>query len=180
MTGRANSNQSGTDAAHKDFWQTHPLAVADASRLIGQRFALDACASDAGAAKAGEWLTPEIDALTVDWLPMTSVGAVWLNPPFSNKAAFLVKAHEQAQKLGLTVCCMIPLEPATGWWRKTVDGKATAVFVPDGRYPFIHPVTGELMTQPNFATCFVVFTPLQVPTQYIPFEMTKIKKGGAA
>jgi hypothetical protein len=35
------------------------------------------------------------------------------------------------------------------------------------------------MGSPNFASCFVVFTPLTMPTQYIEFERTKMSKRAA-
>jgi phage N-6-adenine-methyltransferase len=176
MSGKGNSNISATPDNQKDLWQTPPFVVEDAARLIGQGFALDACAADIQAAKAAEFITPEMDALTVDWWPAAALGAVWCNPPFSQKEAFLQRAHEQARLMRLTVCCLVPLEPSTTWWRTHVTGKATAVYIPDGRYPFIHPETGLVMGSPNFASCFVVFTPLTMPTQYIEFERTKMSK----
>lgn len=176
MSGKGNSNISETPENQKDLWQTPPFVVEDAARLIGQGFALDACAADIQAAKSSEFITPEMDALTVDWWPAAALGAVWCNPPFSQKEAFLQRAYEQARLMRLTVCCLVPLEPSTTWWRTHVTGKATAVYIPDGRYPFIHPETGLVMGSPNFASCFVVFTPLTMPTQYIEFERTKMSK----
>lgn len=179
MSGKGNSNNSATPKNIKDLWQTPQFVVDDAARLIGQKFALDACAADEFAAKAAEFITPEMDALKVDWWPAAALGAVYCNPPFSQKVEFLKRAYDQACRMRLTVCCLVPLEPATTWWRNTVSGKATAVYIPDGRYPFIHPETGLVMDQPNFASCFVVYTPLTMPTQYIEFERTKVSKRAA-
>lgn len=175
MTQRS-SGESKTAENSKDFWRTWPGAIADAEKLIGLRMALDACATNASVAVSGEFISPEQDALLLDWTPFGSIGAVWCNPPFSLKAEFLQKAFDQAKKNRLVVCCMIPFEVATGWWSDNVQGKATFVFMPDGRYPFIHPETNELMRSPDFATCFVVYTPFSVQTQYVPFQRSKPPK----
>lgn len=172
MTQRS-SGKSQTAENSKDFWRTWGGAIKDAENLLGMRMALDACATDVNVAVAGEFISPDKDALKVDWTPFGAFGAVWCNPPFSLKSEFLARAHDQAVKNKLTVCCMIPFEIATGWWSELVQNKATFVFMPDGRYPFIHPETNELMRSPDFATCFVVYTPFNVPTQYIPFKRSK-------
>lgn len=159
--------KSATPENKKDFWNTQWSTVRDAEALIGQRFTLDACAKDAGAAKAREWITPEQDALKTPWI--SGNGAVWCNPPFTMKLEFLERAHHQAKLYGRIVVCMIPQEPSTGWWQRYVVGKATFVFMPDGRYNFLDDATKLLAPGCNFCSCFVVFTPLNVPTQYVHF-----------
>ncbi|HAT8515216.1 TPA: hypothetical protein I7181_16095 [Vibrio vulnificus] len=67
----------------------------------------------------------------------------------------------------LDVCA----EPATGWWRELVDGKATAIYEPDGRYNFydIDGVTKK--TGVNFPSAFVLWTPhFTHYTPKIPFS----------
>lgn len=160
--------KSNTDPSLKDLWNTTWAAIEDATALIGQPFALDACARDAETAKADQFITPEMDALTVDWMPALP-GAIWCNPPFSRKTTFLYHAFWQSRGTGRTICCMVPFEPVTRWWREFVSGKATVVYVPDGRYNFADPETKQELKGVNFASCFVVFTPLIMPTQYVEF-----------
>ena len=38
------------------------------------------------------------------------------------------RAKEQSAKHNLIVCCMIPFEPCTKWWREYVSDKATFVY----------------------------------------------------
>lgn len=160
--------ESKTDNSIRDLWNTAPLAIGDARHLIGQEFTLDACAIDAAAAKADQFITPEIDALKVDWLPEKR-GAVWCNPPFSQKLEFLDRAYEQAKKHNLTICVMIPYERISGWWRNHVHDRASIVYVPDGRYNYAHAETKKVISGVNFASCFVVFTSLTMPTVYVDF-----------
>ena len=169
MSGKTPGVQSSTPENKKDNWNTPLHAVLDAEALIGQKFTLDACACDSATAKAGEFITPETDALTVSWVPVHN-GAVWCNPPFSRKTEFLHHAWRQARWHALTIVMMIPYEPCTKWWREFVSGKASIVYVPDGRYNYCDPETKREITGVNFASCFVVFTPLTMPTQYVEFS----------
>ena len=153
----------------KDCWRTSIKAFSDARRLVGIEFFLDAAASEENAL-CGHYLSEDNNALERSW---STNGAVWCNPPFSMKREFLDKAWHEAKANELTVCVMIPFEPATKWWADYVMGRATVVFIPDGRYSYLHPESGEDIGSPNFASCFVVFTPLDVPTQYVHFERTK-------
>lgn len=168
MSGATMGRKTQTAPHKKDLWNTPWHAVHDASALIGQPFTLDACAKDASAAKARQWITPEQDALVTPWL--SAGGAVWCNPPFTKKLAFLDRAYDQARRYGRTVVCMIPHETATKWWKRHVRDRATFVFIPDGRYNFLDDETKELSDGCNFCTSFVVFTPLNAPTQYIHFD----------
>lgn len=167
MTGKI-GGKSKTDAVHKDFWVTSPEAVQDAQHLIGMEFGLDACASNKRVAKAKKFITPDQDALDpfTLWTPPAGK-ATWCNPPFSQKPAFIQRAYDAATLHKHVVCMMLPYEPVTQWWRKFIDNKATAIFVPDGRYHYLHPETLEPYREVTFASAFVVFTPMRSPTQYV-------------
>jgi phage N-6-adenine-methyltransferase len=169
MSGKTPGVQSSTPENKKDNWNTPEHAIRDASILIGMPFTLDACACDHVTAKAPEFISPDLDALKVSWVPKQP-GAVWCNPPFSRKAEFLNHARQQSNWHKLTIVMMIPYEPCTKWWREHVSGKASIVYVPDGRYNYCDPVTKREITGVNFASCFVVFTPLTMPTQYVEFS----------
>ena len=162
-----------TLASKKDFWNTSDLALNDAKALCGvKRFDLDACATSENEAKATEYISPSTDALRCEWyLSGDDIKTVWCNPPFSQKELFLRRAKEQSSKHNLTVCCMIPFEPCTKWWRACVSDKATFVYVPDGRYCFVDDETKQEVKGVNFCSCFVVFTPLHTKEAvFINFE----------
>jgi len=152
-----------TPVNKKDFWNTSELALCDAMALCGvKQFDLDACAKSSVEANGIGFISQEDDALITEWNchfgPVIKV--VWCNPPFSQKELFLKRAKEQSEKHNLTVCCMIPFEPCTKWWREFVSDKATFVYVPSGRYNFIDDETKKEVKGVNFCSCFVVFTPL--------------------
>lgn len=168
MSGKTLENKSKTPDDKKDFWNTDWRAVRDAEALIGQSFSLDACAKDAKAAKAPTFISPEQNALTTPWL--AGKGAVFCNPPFTMKPEFLTRAKEQSQLWQRNVIVMVPYEPCTQWWRQYVSGQATAVFMPDGRYGYLDDDTKQLVPGINFTSCFLLFTPLLMPTQYLEFQ----------
>ncbi|GAL07884.1 hypothetical protein JCM19237_264 [Photobacterium aphoticum] len=114
------------------------------------------------------------DALQLDW-----PNDWWCNPPFDRKQEFITHAHKQA-KAGRSGMMLLPYEAITGWWRRLVEGKANAVYIPDGRYHF-YEIDGETERGGvNFGSVFVLFTPHFIKvTQRIDFERyfaTKDKK----
>jgi len=163
------NHNSKTPLEHKDNWITSDLAFKDALSLIGlERFDLDA-AADIYNRKAVHYFSEERNSLECDWF-----GNAWCNPPFSLKKEFILKAHKEVLSGNANmVCMMIPFERATKWWRESIAKLATIVYVPDGRYAYIHPVTKKLMDQPKFASCFVVFTRFKVSEPaYVDFNRT--------
>ena len=163
-----------TPASKKDFWNTSDLALNDAKALCGVKyFSLDACATSINESKGVDFISPEKDSLKTEWgyAFADANRTVWCNPPFSQKELFLKRAKEQSAKHNLTVCCMIPFEPCTKWWRECVSDKATFVYVPDGRYNFVDDETKQEVKGVNFCSCFVVFTPLHTKEAvFINFE----------
>lgn len=66
---------------------------------------------------------------------------VWLNPPYSNIAAWLEKAYHEGRN-GATVVCLVPASPDRHWWSDWVEGKAvvrllTRATLPSGRVHFV-------------------------------------------
>lgn len=172
---------SKTQQDKKDFWRTAPNALYDARQLLGvESFALDAAATDYSVSVADSCITEEMDALKVaNWFDLVTdqhkpYPVAWCNPPFSQKKAFLQKAFEQSAN-GF-IMMMLPFAPATGWWRSLITHRATTVFVPDGRYNFLNPVSGEIAPGSKFPTCFVLFSPLSQSCQWVEFERTDEKK----
>ena len=158
--------ESETPINKKDMWNTTWQAVRDAECLIGGKFGLDACATSDNESKAASFISKKDDAMITEW----NFLRVFCNPPFSRKIDFIDRAYQQAKKHKNIVCMLIPFEPCTKWWRERISGKATAVYIPDGRYNFIDYDTKEEIKGVPFCSCFVVFTSLNVPTQYIEFN----------
>ena len=158
--------KSKTQINKKDMWNTTWQAVRDAEFLIGGKFDLDACSASRNESKADSFISPDDDAMLFHWYGKR----VFCNPPFSRKIEFIDRANNQAMEWSNVICMMLPFEPCTKWWREHISGKATAVYVPDGRYNFIDDETKEEIKGVPFCSCFVVFTSLNVPTQYIEFN----------
>jgi phage N-6-adenine-methyltransferase len=157
---------SNTAENIKNIWRTTDQAYRDALILCGRKsFDIDA-AADSTNKRCSLFIGAEQDATKSDWF-YPNVSWAWCNPPFDLKREFLDRAYNQ-RYLGST-CMMIPFEPTTKWWLEYVHGKASVVYIPDGRYNFYHPETGEETKGVAFASCFVVYTSITMPTQYVHF-----------
>ena len=76
--------------------------------------------------------TIETDGLTKDW---TQYKRIWINPPFTRKHEFLVKAWETYQKAKNEIYILFPIEfITTARFHKSVGGGR--LFVPSGRINF--------------------------------------------
>lgn len=160
--------KSKTKSDIKNLWITSASAYRDAEILCGAaRFDIDVAASESNR-KCGRFIDKQENALEQFWFSDYRVRWAWCNPPFDLKREFLDKAYEQ--RASGNTCLMIPYEPCTKWWRSHVHGKASVVYIPDGRYNYCHPETGEEIKGVAFASCFVVFTSLNMPTQYVHFN----------
>ncbi|MCC2615975.1 phage N-6-adenine-methyltransferase [Aestuariibacter halophilus] len=178
---------SKTAQDEKDRWGTRWDCFYDAMALTGYRFILDVCAEEQ-TAKCGRFISPSENALSVDWVERAhwlqtmftrntpSIGgavyspAAWCNPPFTQKEAFLSRAFDCARR-GLPVVCLTPYDRSTNWWRDHVRGKATRVFIPDGRYNFLKVDGKTKKTGVNFLSCFIEYGvgAGAMETQYIDF-----------
>ena len=161
--------KSNTSENLKDYWRTSDLAYNDACYLCGvDKFDIDLAAKSYLESRGKSFISESMDSLSTDYWFHGSHKTAWLNPPFSKKVEFLQKAYQE-RKNGL-ICVMIPYEPCTTWFRDNVHNKASVVFVPDGRYNFLHPETGEEIKGVNFACCFAVVNSLEMPTSYVHFQ----------
>lgn len=115
-----------------DEWST-PQAFFD---VLDKEFAFEMdVAATPDNAKLLPCITPERDALAVDWYDEfhreaadearaagVSPPVCWLNPPYSRCAEFMAKAALEALK-GCTVVCLVPSRTDTRWWHQHVwDG----------------------------------------------------------
>lgn len=112
--------------AQTDEWLT-PQFVLDA---LGP-FGLDPCANVEHPGRcAPRYYTIEVDGLTEPWC-----GRVWLNPPYSNVAAWVDRLSEHED--GGTALVFARTE--TSWWFEYVWPRATAVLFLRGRLTFLRP-----------------------------------------
>lgn len=186
---------SKTDASDKNRWATSHEAFSDAQCLYGRLFKLDVaaepetakvdrfyvgpewlehyrlCKDRDGITTGGKWPSSDKTIVGLDALNLAWEQDWWCNPPFDFKAEFIEQALIQTFDNGFSGMMALPHEPLTGWWRSLVEGRATAVYLPDGRYPYYESDGITLKRGVNFGTSFVLFTPhMNNVTRYIPFE----------
>lgn len=94
--------------------------------------------------KCGRFYT---DALTHRW-----TGIIWLNPPYSQNAAFIRKAYVEAGQ-GATVVCLIPSRTDTAYWHDYCMNAAEIRFI-RGRLKF-----GDGKSPAPFPSAIVIFRP---------------------
>lgn len=141
--------KSTTALAEKNRLSTTWKAFRDAEALYGKPFSIDVCAEPETAKCPTFFCSPDwfesarsnvltgselvslkgkkivgFDALQLDW-----PNDWWCNPPFDRKQEFITHAHKQA-KAGRSGMMLLPYEAITGWWRRLVEGKANAVYIP--------------------------------------------------
>ena len=119
-----------------DQWATPPefFGALDAEF----HFMLDACADDwsakcerfyvhpdkCGVCRGGSPLCLACDGLRGKW----RVGAVWLNPPYSNIGPWLEKAYLESRR-GAVVVALVPCTPDRKWWAEYVEGRCEVRYV---------------------------------------------------
>lgn len=138
-----------TSARHGEQWRDHwrtPAAFVRVVELhLGERFALDASATDRNRV-CGRHLGPGSDIMTdalrrgiatgEDWHASADGGAIWLNPPYSQLGtAPWVDAAIVAVRRGSTVACLVPVRPCARWSQRLIMAAST-ILIPIGRLSF--------------------------------------------
>ncbi|MGS3141533.1 phage N-6-adenine-methyltransferase [Aeromonas sanarellii] len=158
---------SSTPTATRDMTQT-PLWL---FRALDREFnfALDAAALPE-TALCKSFLSPSIDALSVDWGDFISPSArapwAWLNPPYSDIGPWVEKAIEQ-QSHGIGTVMLVPQDTSTEWYPgervsevrhitgyHDANGKWR-----NGRVSFINKATGEEMKGNPKGSMLLIFAP---------------------
>jgi phage N-6-adenine-methyltransferase len=102
----------------KDDWMT-PASVFDPLHAIFS-FTGDGCATDERASRLPRFISPEEDALSIDW---TRIGPrVWLNPPYGRQIKkWFAKTVEQCEKGKVDTVVMLTFgNTDTTYWRDYV------------------------------------------------------------
>ena len=94
-------------------------------------FTLDPCCSKT-TAKCKNYFTAEDDGLKQDW----EGHRVSMNPPYGRQISkWIEKAHNEGNKVGTTVVCLIPARTDTKYWHKHCM-KASEIYFVKGRLKF--------------------------------------------
>ena len=122
-------------AGHDD-WVTPPSIFDPVNEAF--RFDLDACATNMKVSKCDRYISPEVDALQVNW---RNYGArVWCNPPYGRTLPKWFQAVAQAMQAGLELCVMLVMaNTETSYWQQHVRGVASEVVFLAPRIRFQRP-----------------------------------------
>ena len=158
---------STTPEATRDMTQT-PLYLFRALDLEFN-FAIDAAALPE-TALCEKYLTPDIDALSVDWGDFISPSVrspwAWLNPPYSDIGPRVEKAIEQ-QRRGIGTVMLVPQDTSTEWYpgmsasevRHITGYHDASGKWRNGRVSFINKATGEEMKGNPKGSMLLIFAP---------------------
>jgi phage N-6-adenine-methyltransferase len=121
-------------ASKKHDWQTPQHVFKYFDSLY--KYQLDAAAT-ADNAKCEQYITPEEDALSIEWdVAYPEVKSVWLNPPYGRGLGdWMKKCHDEARK-GKIVTALIMARTDTRWWHDWCM-KASLVYLIKGRIRFV-------------------------------------------
>lgn len=145
-----------------DFWKTNPADFAAVNAEF--HFGLDAATTEIDAL-CPAWITPEVDALEVPWLPyVADTGnppAAWCNPPYGSRGGglqrWIDKGWEES-RTGLIVVFLVPPSMGTRYMRRAHDSAAEVRFY-QTRRAFLLPDTGQPADANRGDSCLVVFDP---------------------
>lgn len=134
----------------KDIWQT-PDEVLD---LIQENIDLDPCAAPDTSIGDINY-TKDDDGLSKEWY-----GNVFINPPFTNKDAFLQKTIEQSEKGNTDVIFVITPDSTDvqSWWHSRIEPHSDYVWFSNGRIDYINPTSpGPNNNKATFGTAMSIF-----------------------
>ena len=103
--------------------------------------------------KCKKYITEEMNSLDYEWY-----GRCFCNPPFSKKAEFIKKAHDEVLNGNCPICVMIlPLNCMdTKVWHQYIEGKFYYEIL-KGRISFVNPETNTPKKGNNSGTVIVYF-----------------------
>lgn len=148
------SSPSTTPRGARDEWETPPELFAAINARF--HFTLDVAASDRNHKTARYFTseTPEGGGLNQSW----QHEVVWCNPPYSEYATWLWKAHRETRVIKdarATVVLLLPVVTDTRAFHVWV-ARANALWFIKGRVRFLSP-EGPAKNSPNFASMLAIF-----------------------
>jgi site-specific DNA-methyltransferase (adenine-specific) len=131
-----------------DSWRTPP----EFFKICDDEFEFDLDAAASGEnALTPNFISQEQDALVTPW----EGDAVWCNPPYTLIGPFVKRAYEESERLGNTVCILLPAYTDPKYWSDYVM-KAHEVRFLKGRLSFLDE-DGMKKTSARFPSVLVVF-----------------------
>jgi DNA N-6-adenine-methyltransferase (Dam). len=133
------SDMEFVQKSKKDVWQTPeelwaPIDTRD-------EITLDPCAGpETMIGQANYRVEKGHNGLTKNW-----AGVIWLNPPFSNKEAWLAKAQKEYEhdKIRRAYIVTPDSTDVKSWWHEQLAEFCDWVWFPKGRIDYVNPETGE-------------------------------------
>jgi len=142
----------------KDVWQTPSEILTLLEAGDSPSITTDPCAGMNTAIGETYNYTVDDDGLTKPW-----VGKTFVNPPFSNKTAWLQKAvdeHTTSRDFSTPSVIYVLTPDSTdtkSWWHTYIAPFATYVWFSEGRVSFIDPETNEKAGSPTFGTAISIY-----------------------
>jgi phage N-6-adenine-methyltransferase len=132
MTNASFVSKSSTPEGEKDLWETPPPLFKPLNQEFD--FTLDVCASKTNAL-CYRFFTKEDNALEQSW---STIGAAWVNPPYSLTNEFISQAPEHAKQCNLTIVMLVNANTDTKWFADAAK-TANEIRLITGRIGFINP-----------------------------------------
>jgi phage N-6-adenine-methyltransferase len=151
------SGRTKTPRVDRDRWRTPPEVVADLARRFDVTFGLDAAATT-GTEVCARGISPEMNALAMRWAPLCPPdGAVWLNPPYSQRGGGLLAWSEKAAEAAAerTVVVLAPSTPDARWFRLLWKWSSRVLFS-EGRIQFLQPDGSPSRGNPGGSSVFLL------------------------
>ncbi|AFV85252.1 phage N-6-adenine-methyltransferase [Alteromonas mediterranea] len=156
-----------------DLWATPPEVFNALDKEFC--FGFDVCAEHE-TAKCPDYWTIEDDALSKYWpedalshIPgagLIEMGALWVNPPYSNIKPWVEKAIE-AQLNGRMTVMLVMCDPSVKWFSLAQKYASEIRFITDGRLAFIK--NGVPQKGNNKGSVIFVFDPHRVSAGHVSF-----------
>lgn len=142
---RSNDRRHRRDPEKNEKYSTEQL-VSEGGHYVGTRrgFDLDPCAS-ALSHWGRTWWTKEQNGLLLPWF-----GYVYVNPPYDDLAAWVLKAWRETQRHEvLGVAMLIPVRPEQPFWQGMIRPLRDLRWQLERCRPFIAPEVAELLVEPG-------------------------------
>jgi len=130
-----------TGEKEQDCWQT-PENVLDLVRQVAP-IALDPCTSEENPTKADNYYTPGDggDGLSSSPWATWAPGLVFINPPYSQMAAWAQKTADEVKRTGVKreYIALLPARTDTRWWHTLMATRPQRICFWKGRVKFNRP-----------------------------------------
>lgn len=91
--------------------------------------------------KCAQWVTPEEDSLSIDWVERFGSVRCWLNPPYANIDPWARKCADYATRARTgRLFFLVPASVGANWYREWVHEKAYVIAL-NGRLTFVGMIT---------------------------------------